>query len=188
MNAIVIEQAPEETRQAFEVHQNAAIERIRLARAKVVSRSLTEAPSAPIAVTFTFKSKAIEAPDDILRLEIAFRMAGVEEPDDEAPGTRRGQPEAKKPEPVVSLECAYEVDYALDADFEITPDHVRAFKDGNAIFNAWPYFREYLQNSLQRMGMPPLTAPFLRLQPKPKSKRLEKEEQEVRRNVERRPQ
>ncbi len=186
MNAILIEQAPEEARLAFEVHQNAAIERIRLARAKAMSKSVTEAASAPIAVTFTFKSKAIEAPDDILRLEVAFRMAGVEEPDDDAPGARRGQPEAKKPEPVVSLECAYEVDYALNAGFEITPEHVSAFKDGNAIFNAWPYFREYLQSSLQRMGLPPLTAPFLRLQPKPKPKarRPEKKELQAQRNPE----
>ena len=62
--------------------------------------------------------------------------------------------------------------------FEIASEHVKAFKDGNAIFNAWPYFREYLRNNLQRMGMPPLTAPFLRLQPKPKSRKREKPERE----------
>ena len=45
---------------------------------------------------------------------------------------------------------------------------MKAFQNGNAIFNLWPYFRECLQNNLQRMGLPPLTAPFLRLQLKPK--------------------
>ena len=80
------------------------------------------------------------------------------------------QPAEKQPakkQTVVSLECTYAVDYQLREGFEPSPKQVKAFKDGNVIFNCWPYFREYLQNSVQRMGFPPLVAPFLRVQPKP---------------------
>jgi hypothetical protein len=179
MTAIVIEQTQDEIKLAFEVHQNATINRIRLARAKVVSQAIDEALTSHIAVTFTFKSKPMKAPTNVLRLEIAFRMAGVEQKDEGKEEPLQKKPGDKKPEPVVSVECAYEVDYVLREGFEITPEHVKAFRDGNAIFNSWPYFREYLQNNLQRMGLPPLTAPFLRLQPKPRPRKREKNQQEV---------
>jgi hypothetical protein len=178
MSAIVIEQNQDETKLAFEVHQNADITQIRLARAKVASQAIAEGPKTPIAVLFNFKSKAVAAPASVLRLEIAFRMTGIEEKEERTEDAPAKKPDEKKPEPVVLVECAYEVDYALREGFELTPEQVKAFKDGNAIFNAWPYFREYLQNNLQRMGLPPLTAPFLRLQPKAKPRKREKDERD----------
>ena len=183
MNAIVIEQNQDETKLAFEVNQSAAINRIRLARAKVASQAMDEGPKAPITVSFNFKSKPLTAPPNVLRLEIAFRMAGIEEKEEGKEDAPEKKPDDKKPETVVLVECAYEVDYVLREGFEITPEHVKSFKDGNAIFNAWPYFREYLQNNLQRMGLPPLTAPFLRLQPKPKPRKREKHEHEAERSL-----
>lgn len=171
MNAIVIEQDQDETRLAFEVHRNAAIHRIRLARAKIASHATDEGPGTPIAVTFQFKSKPMSAPSNVLRLDIAFRMAGAGEQGKAIGGSQAKQPAEKRREPVVLVECGYEVDYVLREGFKITPEHVKAFKDGNAIFNVWPYFREYLQSNLQRMDLPPLTAPFLRLEPKPTTRK-----------------
>ena len=57
MNAIVIEQTQDETKLAFEVHQNAAINRIRLARAKAASQAIDGAPKSHISVALNFKSK-----------------------------------------------------------------------------------------------------------------------------------
>lgn len=34
--------------------------------------------------------------------------------------------------------------------------HVVAFHGGNAIFNCWQYFREFIQSATARMGFPPL--------------------------------
>lgn len=168
MNAITILQKPEETKLAAEVNQSAAIGSIRLARAKAHSQALGGGPQPPIAVTFSFSSKPVASPANILRFEIAFRMSGVEDRQ-EAKNAKAGRKSnGKKAVPVVQVECVFEVDYTLREGFSITPRHVKAFKDGNAIFNVWPYFREYLQSTLQRMGLPPLTAPFLRLGPRPK--------------------
>lgn len=160
MNAIVIEQGLEATKLAFEVHQNAAIRRLRLLRAKLESL-LDEEPKSPLAVTFNFRSKQLAAPGHVLRVEVAFRMAATAEETDGSDERKVG-----KGKPAVVVECAFEADYLLREGFEATAEHVKAFKDGNAIFNAWPYFREYLQSSLQRMGLPALAAPFLRLQPR----------------------
>jgi hypothetical protein len=178
MNAIIIEQNQGETSLASEVNQNAAITRIRVARARIASQAMDEGPKSPIEVMFSFKSKPITAPANIMRLEIAFRMAGVKQKE----AGKKGESEMK-PDPVVVVECAYEVDYVLQAGFSITPEHVKAFKDGNAIFNVWPYFREYLQSNLQRMGFPPLTAPFLRLQLKAKPRKQEKPELEAKKRL-----
>lgn len=183
MNAIVIEQNAAETKLAFEVISNAAIGRIRLARAKVVSQAIDEGVKSPIAVMFNFKSKPVTAPASVMRLEIAFRMTGVEENGEAKNEPPQKKLEEKKPEPIVLVECAYEVDYELRDGFSITSEQVKAFKDGNAIFNVWPYFREYLQDSLQKMGLPPLTAPFLRLQPKPKPPKRESPKVEVERDL-----
>jgi hypothetical protein len=166
MNAIVIEQDQEETKLAFEVHQNAAIHRIRLARAQLASRFADDQPRGPIAVQFEFKSRQVESPGDVLRLEIEFRMAGHDEPAAAQNSASETGAPAMKSEPAVLVDCAFEADYILREGFRPTPRHVNAFKDGNAVVNLWPYFREYLQSSLERMGLPPLAAPFLRLQPK----------------------
>jgi hypothetical protein len=184
VSAIVIEQTPEQVKLAFEVHQNADISRIRLARAKVASHSIDEAPKAQIQVKFTFKSRALDSPPGVLRLEIAYRMAGIEtgaeaEADSRKKGRLKENAAGTKPETVILVDCAYEVDYALREGFEPMPEHVAAFKDGNAIFNSWPFFREYLQNNLLRMGLPALTAPFLRLQPRPRPRKPEKNEHQT---------
>jgi hypothetical protein len=162
-SAIVIEQSQEEAKLAFEVHQHAALGRIRLARAKIESRA-PEGAKGPLAVRFRIRSKALEnAPKDVLRLEIAFRMDARQEGEQAYAAV---------------VDCAFETDYLLLQGFVPGPDHVRAFRKGNAVFNVWPYFREFLQNNLVRMGYPPLTAPFLRLQPRMGKKLQQKASQE----------
>jgi hypothetical protein len=67
-----------------------------------------------------------------------------------------------------SIECAFDLDYEIQGGtFEPTPQSIAAFKDGNAIFNAWPYARELVNSLTSRMDLhaPPL--PFLRIVPKP---------------------
>jgi len=168
MNPIVIEQSPDETRMAFEVHRNSSIVRVRVSRAKVSARSIDDRPDARIGVGFGFKSKELPGPDRILRLEILFRVKGTEiaEDGDNSGQTTGDLAPAREPEQVLAIECAFEVDYALQGDFQPSPDQVKAFREGNAVFNVWPFFREYVHNQMQRMGLPPLTAPFLRIEPR----------------------
>lgn len=158
MNAITIEQTSEQARLAFEVHQNCAIAGMRLLKSKLSTVPPEQLPESALSIKFTFRSKQNPAGAERIRLEVSFRMTGTEESGEEE--------ELKRPETPISVECTYEVEYEVREGFEATAEHVKAFKDGNAIFNAWPYFREYLQSSMQRMGLPPLVAPFLRLQPK----------------------
>lgn len=155
MNAIVIEQDERQTKLAFEVHRNSELRRIRLARSRVESLVPENFPPPPLTVSFRFSSKRLDAPEGILRLLVNFTMAAKSDQARLLP---------------VRIEAAFEADYALAEGFNPTDEHVKAFKSGNAIFNLWPYFREYLQTTLVRMALPPLTAPFLRLQPAPPKK------------------
>jgi len=38
-----------------------------------------------------------------------------------------------------------------------------AFARTNGIYNAWPYWREFVQNMIARMNLPPLVIPVFRL-------------------------
>ena len=69
--------------------------------------------------------------------------------------------------PVFSVECVYELCYRLKEDYKPQADEIEAFKNGNAVFNCWPYFREFFQNLTARMGQTPPPLPLLRIVPKP---------------------
>ena len=67
--------------------------------------------------------------------------------------------------------CRYALQYTLKEGYTPTQEELDAFKEGNAVFQCWPYSRELVQNLSTRMGlqMPPM--PFLRLAPKPLPKK-----------------
>lgn len=160
MSAIVIQQSAEDTKRAFEVNRNASLRSIRLASSKCSSDSRlasanADKPAPNVYVEFHFRSRVLDSPPEVLRVEVGFRMTGgVAGPDSSD----------------LDIEAVFEADYALHKEYKLSPAESQAFKEANAVFNVWPYVREYVQNTVQRMGMPPFTLPFLRLQPKPAKK------------------
>ncbi len=159
MSAIIVEQKAEEAKLAIAVHRNSYIDGMRLASAKMTRKSPKyKLRSAALTPHFRFSGKPIESGSGLLQIRIDFRFQGTVEVMDKL----------VRIEPVVEILCAYEVDYRLHEGFELSSGQARAFASGNAVFNAWPYFREFLQTSLQRMGFPALVAPFLRIQVRPK--------------------
>lgn len=59
--------------------------------------------------------------------------------------------------PFILIESVWELDYRLLEGYRPSPAAVKAFEDGKAILNCWPYFREVVQSSVARMNLPPLT-------------------------------
>jgi hypothetical protein len=160
MTPITIQQTAEQAKLAFELHTHAEIESVRLLKSRVASRSLLEPLRGPIALTLKHRARQASAPKGLLRLEISFHLSAVEEKAASAEGSGRGG------EPLALVECTWEVDYRLAEGYQPPAEAVKAFKDGNAVFNCWPYFREYVQNTITRMNLPPLTVPLLRLVPR----------------------
>ena len=61
------------------------------------------------------------------------------------------------------IRAKFGLSYQIPADEEFTTEELEAFAGINAVFNAWPYWREWVQTSLSRMGMPVMTVPVFRI-------------------------
>lgn len=160
MKSMIIEQTEKETQLAISVHRNAEIGRIRLVRTKAEAEPPEETMKETINVSMDVKSRHVETNQDALRIEVQFSLQG------------KNTGESAKPRKAISIECAFEIDYRLRPDFNLTAEQINAFKDGNAIFNCWPYCREYVQEIVMKLGYPPITLPFLRVHTKAPDKKL----------------
>lgn len=63
-------------------------------------------------------------------------------------------------QPGIFIESSHHLSYTLQND-AITADEIRAFAQVNAVMNAWPYWREFVQSTTSRLGLPPLTLPLI---------------------------
>jgi hypothetical protein len=81
----------------------------------------------------------------------------------------KGQPEEGEKE-VASLESEYILTYSLKGREQVTTEDLEQFCHINAIYNAWPYWREFLQNMSNRMELPTLTLPLLKFRQEKKKK------------------
>lgn len=67
--------------------------------------------------------------------------------------------------PSVNIQATFLLSYALERVSGIKRRNVNVFAKTNGIYNAWPYWREFVQNTIARMGLPPLVIPPFRLKP-----------------------
>lgn len=68
-------------------------------------------------------------------------------------------------EAIVAISTEYALFYHLPCEFKPTDTAVRHFASQNAVFNAWPFFREHVCSTVAKMGLPPLIIPLFRLSP-----------------------
>lgn len=66
-------------------------------------------------------------------------------------------------EEVLHIEATFQLDYRLPSFAGLRKVNVEAFGELNGVFNVWPYWREFVQSTTVRMGLPPLTIPVHRL-------------------------
>lgn len=71
--------------------------------------------------------------------------------------------ESKSQEPVLTIDASYALTYQADSFDGLTQEGFEQFANLNGIYNAWPYWREFVQNTVGRMGLPPLTIPVFRI-------------------------
>ena len=72
-----------------------------------------------------------------------------------------GETEAEK-KPLVSITTSFELQYRVSKDFPVNAETLATFAETNGIYNAWPYWREFVQSMVARMGLPPVMLPVLR--------------------------
>lgn len=65
-----------------------------------------------------------------------------------------------KKESALKIMCTYKVVFSTEKP--VTNDFMDVFMEINVPMNTWPYFREFVQNMVQRSGFPQLTLPLLK--------------------------
>jgi hypothetical protein len=71
-------------------------------------------------------------------------------------------PKRAPTEPGLSLLCVFELKYRVPASVDAPQDVLSEFARTNGLYNAWPYCRELVQNTVTRMALPPLLIPLLK--------------------------
>lgn len=66
---------------------------------------------------------------------------------------------------VIQSRCKFTSEYLLTMERKPTRSELRAFARTNALFNVWPYWREFVQSMASRAGLPPLVVPLLQIRP-----------------------
>lgn len=151
---MIIEQSKEQMHDAIALHTRATIRFIRLIQSSVWCDSGVEVDSPrEVAFDLNFRPFAFRARKDRLSIETDFRFVITAEVPASAP--------------IFKIECRFEAQYGLSEGFEPSEKQIEAFQAANAVFNCWPFFREYVQSTATRMSLPPPSVPFLRIVRKP---------------------
>ncbi len=82
--------------------------------------------------------------------------------------------ESKTRKPVILINASFVLSYKIENFEGLTQKAFEQFANLNGIYNAWPYWREFVQNNVVRMGLPPLSIPVFRIMEPPKEKAIKK--------------
>jgi len=80
--------------------------------------------------------------------------------------------ESKVPGPALFVDADFLLAYKVEDFKGLTQTGFEQFADLNGIYNAWPYWREFVQNTIARMGLSPLSISVFRIVEPPKGKNL----------------
>jgi hypothetical protein len=69
-------------------------------------------------------------------------------------------------ERLFKIDCTFEVCYRLRDSYAPTDEEKSSFSKGTAVFNCWPYAREFLRDITARLGHQTPALPLLRITPK----------------------
>ncbi|NBB96489.1 MAG: hypothetical protein GVY16_12230 [Planctomycetes bacterium] len=67
-------------------------------------------------------------------------------------------------DPGVNVGLVLQLVYERPDIAQFEENAIQAFAQLNGTYNAWPYWREYVQNAVARMGLPTLIVPVYRIQ------------------------
>ena len=80
--------------------------------------------------------------------------------------------EGKIQKPVILIDASFLLSYKIENFEGLTQKGFEQFANLNGIYNAWPYWREFVQNTIVRMGLPSLSIPVFRIVEPPKEKNI----------------
>ena len=151
---MIISQSLEEIQSAIALQSKCELKRVGLRQCHASLEGTQTEMAGPFSLMVSHNSIANAIRDGLLRIEGRFQVQGYDS--------------SEPPALLFSVECAFDLDYEIkDKDFEPSSESISAFKDGNAIFNCWPFARELVSSLTSRMDLHVSSLPFLRMIPKP---------------------
>lgn len=133
------------------VAQNAGLHEIYLIEAKLSRDPKVMSPET-LSLKHMCSTKILSAEKDILPILCNFGVAAFS---------------GKSPDKIVmSIEATFCTSYVLKPIEEFNSADIEHFAKINPIYNAWAYWREFVQSMTTRMGFPALTIPLLKILPK----------------------
>jgi preprotein translocase subunit SecB len=135
------------------------LESVRLvqASARTTIRSPEEAPEVTLFLDYSATASKDEAHSFYVLATVGIALAS-------SPGEKN---------PPVSVKAKFELKYRVPESCEVSKKEITAFANLNGIYNAWPYFREFVQSTTARMDLPSIILPVFRVpasnQAKPKT-------------------
>ena len=70
--------------------------------------------------------------------------------------------ESSEADPIFQIQASFMLRYGAKSIAEFDDSVFEAFAKTNGVFNAWPYWREFVQSMTLRMGIPGVTIPVFR--------------------------
>jgi hypothetical protein len=141
------------------VAQKAGLEEICLIDAKVSRDPQVMSPET-LSLQHKCFTKILSAEKDALSILCNFGVAAFS---------------AKSPDKIVmSIEASFSTSYVFKPNEEVNPADIEHFAKINPIYNAWAFWREFVQSMTTRMGFPALTIPLLKIAPKKSKEKVVK--------------
>jgi hypothetical protein len=142
---------PDQGQSLASVIASVELRQVRLVQATVRTRvrDASTIPNAEVSLTHTTWIMGRGASGFLVAANLrAFVLSKGQEPGDQSP---------------ISVDVLFELAYALPDALKIDNEVLREFARVNGAFNAWPYWREYVQSTIARMNLPPLVLPVFRV-------------------------
>ena len=125
---------------------------VRLIKSEVSTLLLNPRNVPPVDMSIATATHVLHREDAGFRVGAALRMRIV-----------RNDVAEDLAEPLALMDVTFELQYALPDAAAFSNEVLEEFARVNGTFNAWPYWREYVQTTAARMTLPPTILPVFRL-------------------------
>lgn len=126
-------------------------------------RSMNALDYERVSMEINVSGNLLEEREDCIFTKASFSLSGV--PVDDG--------ESEEKEEVTSVKAEYILIYSLAEKDKLSKEELAAFCDVNPAYNAWPYWREFVSNASDRMGLPVPILPLLKFRGRQKGKEKE---------------
>lgn len=122
----------------------------------IVSRTIDAIDFSKLSANLSFNAELIKDAEDSITAGVDLKVLGTPVTDNE---------DEEEDNAVINLEFSYAISYSLKNRKGLEPDDLETFCSINAVYNAWPFFREIIISMTKKMEIPSIPLPFLKITP-----------------------